>query len=255
MKEINVSLKADIIGEFFGFPITNTFINSIFISIILIIIAIIFSRKISFAPSKFQIVFESLYDFVRNYVEEVLEDKRLAKKTVPLIMSLFVFILFVNLFKFLPGTESLTYNGSQILRPMHSDLNMTLALAIVSFLFVQISGIFVLGFWKYGSKFLDLKGFLKSFTKGFAAPFISIAKNMLGLMELVSEIAKIVSLSFRLFGNILVGGILLLILGSLTHYFLPLPILFFEIFVAVLQASLFSILTLFYVKMAISEPH
>ena len=77
----------------------------------------------------------------------------------------------------------------------------------------------------------------------------------LGLIELISEIAKLVSLSFRLFGNILVGGILLMLLASISHYFLPLPIMFFEIFVALLQATLFAVLTLFYIKMAISEPH
>jgi F-type H+-transporting ATPase subunit a len=77
----------------------------------------------------------------------------------------------------------------------------------------------------------------------------------LGLIELISEIAKLISLSFRLFGNILIGGILLMLLSSVAHYFLPLPILFFEFFVAILQATLFAVLTLFYVKMAISEPH
>jgi F-type H+-transporting ATPase subunit a len=82
-----------------------------------------------------------------------------------------------------------------------------------------------------------------------------LGKLILGLIELISEIAKLVSLSFRLFGNILVGGILLMLLASVAHYFLPLPILFFELFVAILQATLFAVLTLFYIKMAISEPH
>jgi F-type H+-transporting ATPase subunit a len=74
-------------------------------------------------------------------------------------------------------------------------------------------------------------------------------------VELISEIAKLISLSFRLFGNILVGGILLMLLASVSHYLLPLPVMFFEIFVAILQATLFAVLTLFYIKMAISEPH
>lgn len=127
-----VSLKAEIITHIFGLPITNTFITSIIASIVLAFLAWFFSRNISLYPSRFQLVVEDLTHGVRNYVEEVLGDKKLADKVFPLILSLFIFILFLNLFKFLPGTESITYKGVQLLRPVHSDLNMTIALAIVS---------------------------------------------------------------------------------------------------------------------------
>jgi len=223
-----------------GFPITNTFVTSIIAAVLLSLLAFLFSRKISLVPSRFQLVIEGMTAGARDYVDEVLENEKVSKKVFPLILSLFVFILFVNLFKFLPGTESITYNGVHLLKPVHSDLNMTIALAIVSFVVIQVFGVVVLGFWKYGSKFINLK-------KPMSIP--------LGLIELISEIAKLVSLSFRLFGNILVGGILLMLLASISHYFLPLPIMFFEIFVALLQATLFAVLTLFYIKMAISEPH
>lgn len=146
MENIHISLKADIIGDFFGFPITNTFVTSILISIILALFVFIFSRKISIVPSKFQLIIEGLTEGVRGYVDEVLENEKVSKKVFPLIISLFVFILFVNLFKFLPGTESLTYKGVHLLKPVHSDLNMTIALAIVSFLVIQFFGVFVLGF-------------------------------------------------------------------------------------------------------------
>jgi F-type H+-transporting ATPase subunit a len=146
MENINVTLKADIIGNFFGFPITNTFVTSILISIVLAILVFILTRKISIIPSKFQLIVEGLTEGVKNYVDEVLEDKKVSQKVFPLILSLFVFILFVNIFKFLPGTESITYNSIQFLKPVHSDLNMTIALAIVSFLVIQVFGVMVLGF-------------------------------------------------------------------------------------------------------------
>jgi F-type H+-transporting ATPase subunit a len=146
MENINVSLKADIIGSIYGFPITNTFINSILISVVLAILVFIFTRKISLIPSKFQLVVEILIDGIKKYVSEVLENEKVARKVLPLILSLFIFILFVNFFKFLPGTESITYKGVHLLKPIHSDLNMTIALAIVSFLVVQFFGVVVLGF-------------------------------------------------------------------------------------------------------------
>ena len=77
----------------------------------------------------------------------------------------------------------------------------------------------------------------------------------IGIIELISEVSKVISLSLRLYLNILVGGILLLLLSSVSHLLLPLPMMFFEIFVAILQAAIFSILTLLYIKIAISEPH
>ncbi len=240
MEGIQVNLKADIIGNLWGFPITNTFATSIIGSVVLILLVIYLNRKISIIPSRFQLVVEYLTEGVRNYVDEVLEDKKVSRKVFPVILSLFIFILFLNLFKFLPGTESILYNGVQLLRPAHSDLNMTIALAIVSFIIIQVLGVTVLGFWKYSSKFINLK-------KPASIPF--------GLIELISEIAKLVSLSFRLFGNILVGGILLLLILQVSHYVIPLPVIFFEIFVAFLQATLFAVLTLFYIKMAISKPH
>ncbi len=117
---------------------------------------------------------------------------------------------------------------------------MTIALSIVAVVFVQTIGMFTLGFWKYWSKFINFK---------------KPASIPIGIIELISEASKLVSLSFRLFGNVLVGGILLLLLAQLSHFVIPVPIMLFELFVAFLQAGIFAILTLFYIKMATDEPH
>jgi len=79
--------------------------------------------------------------------------------------------------------------------------------------------------------------------------------NPLGVLELISEVAKVVSLSFRLFVNILVGGILIMLLQELSHFMLPVIAMLFEVFVAFLQAGVFALLTLFYIKLATDEPH
>jgi F0F1-type ATP synthase membrane subunit a len=115
-------------------------------SLVLALLAYFFSRGISLIPSRFQLVVEGLTDGAKKYVDEVLENKKLSDRVFPLILSLFVFILFLNLFKFLPGTESITYKGVQFLKPVHSDLNMTIALALVAWFVVQIAGVAILGF-------------------------------------------------------------------------------------------------------------
>ena len=146
MENIHVSLKADIIGNIAGFPVTNTFVTSIIAAVVLSVLALVFSRGISIIPSRFQLVVEGMTAGARDYVDGVLENEKVAKKAFPLILSLFVFILFINLFKFLPGTESLRYDGVHLLKPVHSDLNMTIALALVSFIVIQVFGVAVLGF-------------------------------------------------------------------------------------------------------------
>jgi F-type H+-transporting ATPase subunit a len=235
-----IILKAHQFTEVLGFPITDSFMTMIFGSILLIVLVLIFSSSFALIPGKFQMLTEDLVDGVRNYTIDTLENEKVGKKVYPLIITIFVFILFFNLIKFIPGFEVLKFGDYHFFKSLHSDLNMTIALAVVSFVVIQAFGISVLGFFKYGSKFINLK-------KPLSIP--------IGLIELVSEMSKLISLSFRLFGNILAGTIIMLILEEISHLGLPIPVMFFEIFVAVLQAAIFAMLTLFYIKLAISEPH
>lgn len=239
-EEFHVALKADTIGYIGDYPVTNSIMTSIVGSLILIALVLILSVRIKWIPGRMQSLFEIIVEQGYEYTLSVLENEKVAKKTFPLIASLFVFIVFFNLIKFIPGAESLKYNGVHFFKALHSDFNMTLALGITAFIFIQLAGIFVLGIFKYSSKFINIK-------KPLSIP--------IGLIELVSEAAKLVSLSFRLFGNILVGGILLLLVSHAFHFVAPVPVMLFEIFVAFLQAGIFSLLTLIYVKLAIDEPH
>ena len=238
--ELHVALKADTLGYIGDYPITNSLVTSVVGSVILVVLLLLLSLRLKTVPGRVQSLFEIIVDKGYEYTLSVLENEKVAKKTFPLIASFFVFIVFFNLIKFIPGAESLRYNDYILFKPLHSDFNMTLALGITAFIFIQVAGIFVLGIFKYGGKFVNIK-------KPLSIP--------IGLIELVSEAAKLVSLSFRLFGNILVGGILLLLVSHAVHFVAPVPVMLFEIFVAFLQAGIFALLTLIYVKLAIDEPH
>jgi len=237
---IYVSTKADVIGEIGGWPITNTMVGSVFWSIILVMLLAVLAKKMKLVPSKPQLLFESTVQFTYDFISETLNNDKVTKWAFPLIISLFFVILFFNLVKFIPGTESIFFNDKLLFKPIHKDLNMTLALSVVSVIFVQFVGISALGFFKYWSKFINLK-------KPLSIP--------LGLLELVSEIAKMISLAFRLFGNMLIGGIFLLLAAQISHFFIPVPVILFEVFIAVLQAGVFAILVLMYIKLAVDEPH
>ena len=124
---------------------------------------------------------------------------------------------------------------------VNTDLNVTLALAIIAYFVIEITGIVVLGFFRYGSKFVNLKGGVLQFG--------------IGLIEFVSNLARLISFSFRLFGNVFAGGILIAIATAFIPLVLPVPIMLFETFVALVQAAIFALLTVAFIKIAISEPH
>jgi len=243
--KLHITLAAEKIGNIFGLPVTNTLITTWLVIGLLIILGIVVRKKIALVPGKLQNALEMLIEYFFGLVEETLDSRRLAKRYFPLIATIFIFILAGNLFDFLPlfGTIGIYHNEEFIplLHPVNADLNSTLALAIISFFVIELSGIFTLGFLKYGSKFVNFKGGAMGF--------------MIGLIEIIGNLARLISLSFRLFGAIFAGEVLLLVIGAFVPLFLPVPLMAFEIFIGILQAGIFAVLTLAFIKLAIAEPH
>jgi F-type H+-transporting ATPase subunit a len=246
MKEgLEIALSAQRVGELWGIPITNTLITAWVVLGILFIIAFVVGRNPKLIPGKVQNLFETLFELVFDYLKSTLGSEELARRFFPLIMTIFLFIFSANLFEFLPIMESLQLhiNGTTVplLRSVNTDLNVTLALAIISYFVIEITGIVILGFFKYGSKFVNLKG--------------GALGLVIGLIEFVSNLARLISFSFRLFGNIFAGGILIAIATAFLPLVLPVPIMLFESFVALVQAAIFALLTVAFIKIAITEAH
>lgn len=245
--DIHISLAAEKIGRitFFGaeIPVTNTLLMAWVVMAFLLITGFFVGRHVSLAPGKVQLAFESLFDYVLTYMQETFGNRRLAEKFFPLIATIFLFIFASNMIQFIPGVGSVGFfHGKEfipLLRSVNTDFNVTLALAIISFLVIEISGFVVLGFWKYSKKFVNFSSGMGFF---------------LGIMEFVSELARLVSFSFRLFGNIFAGEVLIAVAIAFLPYFLPVPLLLYELFVGLIQAAIFALLTLFFIKLAIAEP-
>ncbi|MEK7098651.1 MAG: F0F1 ATP synthase subunit A [Patescibacteria group bacterium] len=239
---IHVALAAQRLGEFFGIPLTNTLVTTWLIVSVLVILAVVFSKRISLIPSRFQTLLEMLFEFVYDYVTETLGSKRMANKFFPLLTTIFIFVLCLNWFEFLPGVESITYHGEPLFRGVNTDLTTPLVLAFISFFAIEFTGIATIGIWKYGSKFL-------------VNPFKNPIGAMIGLIELIGEFVRLVSLSFRLFGNILAGSVIIAVATYFAPYGAPGILSLFEVFIGFLQAAVFALLTLFFIKLAIEEPH
>ena len=157
-------------------------------------------------------------------------------------MTIFIFVLCLNWFEFLPGVESITYHGEPLFRGVNTDLTTPLMLAFVSFFVIEITGITAIGLFKYGSKFI-------------VNPLRNPIGFAIGLIELIGEFVRLISLSFRLFGNILAGSVIIAVAVYFAPYGVPGLLSLFEVFIGFLQAAIFALLTLFFVKLAIEEPH
>ncbi len=245
---IHVSLSPYIVGEFMGVPITATLITTWLSMAIIIALAFLATRRIAIVPGRAQSVAELLVGGVYDYMSDVLESRAMARRYFPIVMTIFLFILVMNWIGLFPGVTSIGYyagHGDEahfipFLYPSATDLNITIAFALIAFFTIELSGVLALGTWRYAGKFLN-----------FSSPLAFV----IGLIEFISELARLISFSFRLFGNVFAGKTLLLVVMFFVPYIIPIPIIAFELFVGFIQAFIFAILTLFFIKLAAEAPH
>lgn len=228
-----ISLKAESLFKIGGFDITNSLFLSFVVFVFLVVTSYILFKKAKIVPNKIQSILELAFETLLGLMESILGTRSAAIKYFPLIATLFIFILASNLLGVFPGVGSfyLEHGHKEValFRSPASDLNFTLAIAVISVVMTNLFGIITLGFFKHVGKFINFKDPISFF---------------IGILELVSELAKIISLSFRLFGNVFAGEVLLTIVFFLMPYIVPIPFLFLEIFVGFIQAFVFSMLTL-----------
>ena len=251
---LSVKLSPYVLGEVFGVPITATLLTTWLSMAILLVLALVVGKNLKAVPGKLQSIFEmiigGLYDFTAN----ALESRTLATKYFPVLMTVFLFLLAMNWTGLLPGVTSIGIfegHGEEshlvpFFYPPATDLNIAIAFAFVAMFVIEMAGITAMGFWKYGSKFITFKG------HGIGNRLINFT---VGIIELISEIGRLVSFSFRLFGNIFAGKTLLTVAIFFVPLILPVPILVYEVFVGFIQAGVFAFLTLIFIKLAVAEPH
>lgn len=245
---MEISIAAEALWHIGSFPITNALVMTWFIIIFLALGSFFITRRLKSIPKGAQNVIEIVIEKLVGLVDSITQDRVQTKKFFPLVATIFIFVILSNWLELLPGLGTIglmeVHEGKEVLVPFirsaSADLNMTLALAIISVFSVQFFGIAAIGFMKYVKKFFDFRGPIKFFV---------------GILELISEISRLISYSFRLFGNIFAGEALLLVILFLVPYILPLPFLMLEMFVGFIQALVFAMLTLVFLKMATLEPH
>lgn len=238
-----------------GIAITNTVINAWIAIIIFLVIGILIKRNVRLRPGKLQNFWEYILELLMGYFDQVTGDRKKTLRFMPVVGSVFFFILLSNWLGLMPGTGSLTWGHNMLLRPANTDLNLTLAMALIAVLSSHIFGLITVGVFTHINKFIQLGTLVKSIKKGPIAIFTAIVEMAVGLIELVSELAKVMSLSLRLFGNIFAGEVLISVISALVGLLVPTPFMLLELLVGLIQASVFTMLTLVYLTVATSEAH
>ena len=254
------TLFAEPVFNFHNFSITNSLLNTWLVVIIVLIFGLFIKSRIKLVPRGIQNAAEAVVEMLLGVFDSVTDSRQKTLKYFPFVLSFLVFILLNNWLGLLPGVGSIgqvaSEHGEKIFIPFFrggtADLNTTLALAIVGVVASHIFSVAALGFWKYFNKFINLQALLEIPGKIWHEPTIIVVnpiKVFVGLIEVVGEFAKVASLSFRLFGNIFAGEVLLASMSALLAFGLPIPFIFLEIIVGLVQAFIFSILILAYVTM------
>ena len=290
-----ISIPAEPVFELFGFRITNTLLATWLTMLILIVGSWLITRKMRVVPRRLQSALEMIVESLLGLVEGA-AGKKWARRFLPIVATIFLFLLLSNWLGLTPlfggwgvlhesheegkgvpvvWNDSHTVGkivredsdpqaeGNYILAPMFrsaaTDMNTTLALALISVTLTQFFGLKALGI-PYLGKFFAVGRIVKAFTKkgqgcmgrigNFGMGFIDM---FVGVIETISEIGKIISFSFRLFGNIMAGEVLLGVLGFLIPYLVSLPFYGLELFVGFVQALVFMMLSVAFFVTAISS--
>lgn len=258
------TLYAEPIGHIGNFTITNALFTSWIVVIIIVLISVAIRLKVKKVPKGIQNLFEIIIDGAIGLCNQVTNDERVTKKAFPIVFAVFMFVLINNWMGIVPlgglGLIEMTEHGKAfipLIRSGTADINGTLPLAILSVLGANLFGVISIGLWKTFNKYVNLKALGEIFTKIRKDPMVLMTAPIMvfvSALELIGEFAKIASLSFRLFGNVFAGEVLLASMGALLAYVLPTPFLILEVMVGVIQAFIFSILTLVYYTIA-SQDH
>ena len=242
----HISIKAEEILNLGGVSITNSHMLGLLGIIILVWLLFgaravaLGKKKPNFATRLITWTFEGLYGTIR----QVIPDEKWAKKVAPVAITIFFFVIAQYWMGILPIVGPITVGeGTPLFRPFVADLNMTFALAIVTIVAAQI----------YAFKYMGFKGNMGRY---FINPLKDPIMAFVGILELVAEFSRLLGLSFRLFGNVLAGEVLLIMIAYLTQFISPLalqPFYLFELFIGGIQAYIFFMLTVVFISLGLSH--
>lgn len=243
--ELHISLAAEKVFSIAGFTVTNSMLLG-GLGVIVMLVALFYAaNKVKKGTyNHFVGTIQWIFEMLLKQCEDILGDKKLARKIAPLAITIFFTVLFTYWIGILPGVGTITINGSTpIFRALPADLNFTFALAIITVIASQIFAI------KHHGFFGNIGRYIKNPLKDPIGAFE-------GILEFIGEFSRLVALSFRLFGNAFAGEVLLMVIAVLTGLIASLALPFvmaFELFIGFIQAYVFFVLTIIFTSLAVAS--
>lgn len=235
---IHVSLKPEVLFNIGPLPVTNSMVSAYSVSLFLIILTFIGTRQLKTVPGKLQLLLETVIVGAYKFVQHATNNEKLTQHFFPVFMTLVMFLWTANMANFIPGLLAFEYNEVHVYRPALADYALVVGLAILTFLFSQYTVIKFSGFKIYVRRYLN---------------FSSPITFFVGLLELIGDFARVLSLSFRLFGNIFSEEVLMLVMLSLAPFLAPVPFMMLGLLTSTIQAVLFPMLVLLFLAISFEE--
>lgn len=245
------TIASETIATIGSFPIRNTLLMAWLAMAVMILFALFTAAtRYKLVPGRFQALVEAIVEGLHDFFDSIIGDKKLTRKIFPMVATFFLFIIIANWMGILPGVGSIFVQAMHeghmekipLFRSMNADVNVTLAFTLISVVATQILGLATIGILPHLGKY-----FVAPWKKPYGIG------TFVGILEFVSEFARLVSFVFRLFGNIFAGEVLLVVISFLVPYVVPIPFLGLEVFVGFIQALVFCMLTLSFIKLAVAH--
>jgi len=242
--DLHISISADTLFEVGGFPITNAVVTGALGLVLLVVMFWYVTGRIKRGKyNRFVGLVQWVFEGLITQIDNVIPDKKLARRIAPLAVTIFFFVLINYWLSVIPGLDSIKWNGAPVLRSLTADLNFTVGLAIITIVTTQVYAVKYLGVFGNAGKYLR-------------NPFKDPTGSFEGVLELIGEFSRGIALALRLFGNAFAGEVLLVIIAVLTSYFASVVLPFFmafELFIGFIQAYVFFILTLIFTSLAVAH--
>ncbi|HBU27541.1 TPA: hypothetical protein DEB00_00300 [Candidatus Uhrbacteria bacterium] len=248
---MDISLPARVITYLGPIPLTDGQLGAILVSLFTILFFVLSARRFSLVPTRMQLVLEFVHDYIMEQLENAFHSKKRANAFFPLFMTLLIFILVSNQFALMPLVFEIMTSGGDVFRQPTSDLTNTLALSLVIFLICHFMA-FKISPLKHLSNFFNVMPLLRARSVG--AVFSAGIEFFIGLLNIIGEFAKIVSLAARLFGNVFAGNVMVAVIMSLsfyTQFLAPLPFIVLSTFSGLVQSFVFMLLAIQFVALSI----
>ncbi len=251
------TIDAPILGSIGPFSIATSTVTVGLITFIVTALCVLALRS-KLIPGKVQHVMEMFYEAVVSFLSSILGSKEKSEKAVPFVGALMVYLIIANLLPMMPGVAAFYVTGANgehvtLFRGATTDFNTTFGLALAVILMMQLIGMKEQGVFGYLSHFIQVKQVYHGFRKSFGEGLVSIVGFLVGLIEIISEFAKMLSLSLRLFGNLFAHEVLTVILLGAFAYGVPAIWMGMGVLVGVVQSVVFVALVTVYYSLVLKK--